>query len=82
MSWRSSGRRPTRSTDEGSPEAELFVRHRTEPILCGMVSQVVKGLRQIVTKQRLTGANAKTIGDVANYLGGSRPKLRQRRSGS
>ena len=41
---------------EGSREAEAFVRQRTERILCGMVSQVVKGLRQTVTKRRLTGA--------------------------
>ena len=46
---------------EGSPEAEAFVRHRAERILCGMASQVVKGLRQTVTKRRLTGAKAKTI---------------------
>ena len=46
---------------EGTPEAEQFVRHRTERILCGMVGQVVKGLRQTVTKRRLTGAKAKTI---------------------
>src|ERR1700757_3205368 len=40
---------------EGSPEAEAFTKARTERILCGMTGQVVKGLRQIVTKRRLTG---------------------------
>jgi hypothetical protein len=53
---------------EGSPEAEEFVKARTERILCGMVSQVVKGLRQTVTKRRLTGQKAKTIRDVCDYL--------------
>ena len=52
---------------EGSPEAEAFVYQRAERILCGMVSQVVKGLRQTVTKRRLTGANAKAIRDVVDY---------------
>jgi hypothetical protein len=61
---------------EGSPEAEAFVRQRTERILCGMVSQVVKGLRQTVTKRRLTGAKAKTIRDVANYLYRNRERMR------
>jgi hypothetical protein len=61
---------------EGSPEAELFVRHRAERILCGMVSQVVKGLRQTATKRRLTGAKAKTIRDVANYLYRNRERMR------
>jgi hypothetical protein len=51
---------------EGSPEAEAFVRQHAERILCGMVSQVVKGLRQTVTKRRLTGQKAKTIRGVAD----------------
>lgn len=61
---------------EGSPEAEQFVRQRAERILCGMVSQVVKGLRQIVTKHRLTGAKAKTIRGVADYLYNNRDRMR------
>ena len=50
---------------EGSHEAEAFVRHRAERILCGMAGQVVKGLRQTVTKRRLTGQKAKTQGRLA-----------------
>ena len=61
---------------EGSPEAELFVRHRAERILCGMASQVVKGLRQTVTKRRLTGAKAKAIHQVADYLYRNRERMR------
>ncbi len=44
-----------------SREAEAFARQRAERILCGMVSQVVKGRRQTVTKRRFTGQKAKPI---------------------
>ena len=61
---------------ESSPEAEAFVRQHVERILCGMVSQVVKGLRQTVTKRRLTGQKAKTIRGVADYLYNNRERRR------
>jgi hypothetical protein len=61
---------------EGSPEAEAFTKARTERILCGMTSQVVKGLRQIVTKRRLTGAKATTIHSVCDYLYRNRERMR------
>ena len=61
---------------EGSPEAELFVRDRAERILRGMTSQVVKGLRQTITKRRLTGTKAKTLRDVADYLYRNRQRMR------
>ncbi|MGH8929595.1 MAG: ISKra4 family transposase [Egibacteraceae bacterium] len=61
---------------EGSPEATSFVRERAERVLRGEVSQVVKGLRLIVTKRRLRGAKAKTITDVANYLYANRDRMR------
>ncbi len=61
---------------DGSREAEAFVRQRAERILCGMVSQVVKGLRQTVTKRRLTGQKAKTIRGVADYLYSNRERMR------
>ncbi|MGH8975613.1 MAG: hypothetical protein ACRD0C_20705, partial [Acidimicrobiia bacterium] len=53
---------------EGTPEAIAFVRARTERILGGGVSQVVKGLRQMSTKRALRGTRAKTIHDVTAYL--------------
>ena len=62
--------------NEGSPEAEAFARARTERILCGMTGQVVKGLRQTVTKRRLTGAKAKTIHGVCDYLYRNRERMR------
>jgi hypothetical protein len=61
---------------EGSPEATAFVYQRAERILNGQVSQVVKGLRQTVTKRRLTGAEAKTLLDVAGYYYANRERMR------
>lgn len=61
---------------EGSPEAEAFVRQRAQRILDGNVSQVVKGLRQTVTKRRLTGPKAKTLLDVAGYYYRNRERMR------
>jgi len=61
---------------EGSIEAEAFVRARTERILCGMTGQVVKGLRQTVTKRRLTGQKANTIHGVCDYLYRNRERMR------
>lgn len=61
---------------EGSPEATEFVRQRAGRILTGGVSQVVKGLRQIVTKRRLTGNKAKTLRGVADYFYANRDRMR------
>ncbi len=61
---------------EGSPEAEAFVRARAERILCGMTGQVVKGLRQTVTKRQLTAVKAKTIHGVCDYLYRNRERMR------
>lgn len=61
---------------EGSPEAAAFVRQRAGRILAGQAAQVVKGLRQMVTKRRLTGAKAKTLRDVAGYYHANRDRMR------
>lgn len=61
---------------EGSLEAELWVMDRTLRILSGEVSQVVKGLRQSVTKRRLFGAKRKTLMGVAGYLHRNRARMR------
>jgi hypothetical protein len=61
---------------EGSPEATAFVRQRAERILTGGVSQVVKGLRQIVTKRRLTGNKAKALRAAADYFSANRDRMR------
>ena len=61
---------------EGSLEAELWVLDRTLRVLCGEVSQVVKGIRQSVTKRRLFGASRKTLLGVAGYLYRNRARMR------
>jgi len=61
---------------EGSLEAELWVLDHTLRILFGDVSQVVKGIRQSVTKRRLFGAKRKTLCDVAGYLHRNRARMR------
>jgi hypothetical protein len=61
---------------EGSLEAELWVLDRTLRILFGDVSQVVKGIRQSVTKRRLLGAKRKTLCGVADYLHRNRARMR------
>jgi hypothetical protein len=49
---------------------------RAELILTGQVSQVVKGLRQMGTKRRLTGQKAKTISEVTGYYYRNRGRMR------
>ena len=61
---------------EGSREAEEFVYQRAERILDGQVSQVVKGLRLIVTKRKLTATKAKTLTEVAGYLYSNRERMK------
>jgi hypothetical protein len=61
---------------EGSLEAELWVLDRTLRILLGDVSQVVKGIRQSVTKRGFFGAKRKTLRGVADYLQRNRARMR------
>jgi hypothetical protein len=61
---------------EGSPEAQAFVYQRAKRILEGQVSQVIKGLKLIVTKRKLTGNKAKTLLDVAAYYQHNRQRMR------
>src|SRR6516164_2804983 len=61
---------------EGSLVADLWVLDRTLRILFGEVSQVVKGIRQSVTKRKMFGAKRKTLRGVANYLYRNRLRMR------
>src|SRR5450631_3078062 len=61
---------------EGSLEAELWVMHRTLRILSGEVGQVVKGLRQSITKRNISGAKRKTLETAADYLYRNRTRMR------
>jgi len=53
---------------EARVEAELWVLERALRVLSSEVSQVVKGLRQSVTKRWLSGAKRSTLLGVASYL--------------
>jgi hypothetical protein len=61
---------------EGSPEAELYARLMSLRILEGNVGQVVKGLRQTVTKRKLFGAKRQTLLGVAAYFHRNRGRMR------
>ena len=61
---------------EGSREAEQFVYERARRILDGHSDQVVKGLRLIATKRKLTATKAKTLQDVAGYFHRNRERMR------
>jgi hypothetical protein len=61
---------------EGSLEAQAFVYERAKRILEGRVDQVVKGLRLIVTKRKLTGTKAKTLLNTASYYQRNRQRMR------
>jgi hypothetical protein len=61
---------------EGSLEADLWVLDRTLRILFGQVGQLVKGIRQSITKRGLTGPKRKTLNAVANYLYRNRSRMR------
>jgi hypothetical protein len=52
---------------EGTPEAEIYAHLMTHRLLEGHVGQVVKGLRQTVTKCNLSGSKAKVLLSVAGY---------------
>ena len=57
-------------------EADLWVLDRTLRILVGDVGQVVKGIRQSITKRGLSGAGSKTLRGVADYLYRNRARMR------
>jgi hypothetical protein len=61
---------------EGSPDAEVYARLMCLPILEGNVSQVIKGLRQTVTKRKLFGAKRKTLLQVADYFHRNADRMR------
>jgi hypothetical protein len=61
---------------EGSPDAEVYARLMSLRILEGDGSQVIKGLRQTVTKRKLFGAKRKTLLGVADYFHRNRHRMR------
>jgi hypothetical protein len=61
---------------EGSLDVDLWVLDRTLRILFGEVGQVVKGIRQSITKRALSGAKRQTLRGVADYLYRNRTRMR------
>ena len=61
---------------EGSQEAEAWVKKRALWILEGRSGQVVKGLRQSITKRRLRGQKKKILTTVSGYLHRNRFRMR------
>jgi hypothetical protein len=61
---------------EGSLAGDLWVLDRSLRILFGEVGQVVKGIRQSITKRGLSGPKGKTLNAVADYLYRNRPYMR------
>jgi hypothetical protein len=53
---------------EGSAEAEDFVRDRVLRVLQGKAAGVLRGLREMVTKQGVAGAPRRTLRTVCAYL--------------
>jgi len=61
---------------EGTKEATEWVRKHALMLLQGKVSQVVKGIRQSVTKRKLSGKKKKKVLGAANYLYNNREYMR------
>jgi len=62
--------------DEGSQEAEDFVRERLLRILQGKAAGVMRGLREMASKRGLGGAAAQTISGVCGYLQANLGRMR------
>lgn len=61
---------------EGSQAAEDFVRDRLLRVLQGKASGVIRGLREMATKQGLVGPKKKTIAVVCGYLEANVERMR------
>lgn len=61
---------------EGSLAADLWVIDRALRILFGEAGQVVKGIRQSITKRSLSGAKRQTLESVPGYLYANRSRMR------
>jgi hypothetical protein len=61
---------------EGSDAAEAFVRERCLRVLQGSVAGVIRGFREMATKQGLSGNRKKTITEVCGYLKKNQERMR------
>jgi hypothetical protein len=60
---------------EKSSQAEEFVRERVLKMLEGKVDLVIRGLREMGTKRRLTGNKKQTLAKVCAYLENNRGRM-------
>jgi hypothetical protein len=60
---------------EGSKAAAAFVEERLRMLLEGKVGGLIGGLRQMRTKQGLTGSKAKTLASIIGYLENNREHM-------
>jgi hypothetical protein len=61
---------------EGSAAAEAFVRERCLRVLRGQVAGVIRGLREMATKQGVTGGRQKTVTQICGYLQKNQGRMR------
>ena len=62
--------------DEGSQEAEDFVRARVLRVLQGKTAGVIRGLREMATKRDLPAGRKKAVTGVCAYLQANRGRMR------
>ena len=61
---------------EGSDAAEQFVRERLLKILRGQSNYVVRGLREMASKRKLTSAKRRKIATICAYFDSNRERMR------
>jgi len=62
--------------DEGSPQAREFVTERLKMLLDGRAGRLIGGLKQMLTKQNLSGVKRRCLKQVIGYLERNRKHMR------
>lgn len=62
--------------DEGSPQAREFVTERLKLLLNGRAGRLIGGLKQMLTKQDLSGTKRRCLEQVIGYLERNRKHMR------
>jgi len=62
--------------DEGSPQAREFVTERLRMLLGGRAGRLIGGLKQMLTKQDLSGSKRRCLEQVIGYLERNRKHMR------
>ena len=62
--------------DEGSPQTRQFVTERLRMLLNGRAGRVIGGLKQMLTKQDLSGTKRRCLEQVIGYLERNRKHMR------